>query len=76
MKPCCREKTKFRVSGVEVKAVDEGVRAASRREVSAAPVTNAEKWSHEAIVSRSNMRATRAYAETESCGEFRAESGL
>ncbi len=38
------------VSGVEVKAVDEG-------ETSAAPVT--EKWSHEAIVARSNIRPVR-----------------
>ncbi|MGF1938993.1 MAG: hypothetical protein RM347_032350 [Nostoc sp. ChiQUE02] len=37
------------VSGVGVKAVDEG-------EGSAAPVTSLEKWSHEAIVARSNMR--------------------
>jgi hypothetical protein len=45
------------VSRVEAKAVDEGVRAASRRETSAAPVT--EKWSHEAIVARSNLRPVR-----------------
>ncbi|QHG20718.1 hypothetical protein [Nostoc sp. ATCC 53789] len=38
------------VSGVEVKAAHEG-------EASAAPVT--EKWSHEAIVARSNMRTVR-----------------
>ncbi|WP_223278288.1 hypothetical protein [Nostoc sp. 'Peltigera membranacea cyanobiont' 232] len=38
------------VSGVEVKAAHEG-------EASAAPVT--EKWSHEAIVARSNMRPVR-----------------
>ncbi|MBN3881456.1 MAG: hypothetical protein HWQ44_00310 [Nostoc sp. JL34] len=38
------------VSGVEVKTVDEG-------ESSAAPVT--EKWSHKAIVARSNMRPER-----------------
>ncbi|WP_375501544.1 hypothetical protein [uncultured Nostoc sp.] len=38
------------VSGVETKAVDEG-------EGSAASVT--EKWSHEAIVARSNMRPVR-----------------
>ncbi|WP_225912789.1 hypothetical protein [Nostoc flagelliforme] len=37
-------------SGVEVKAAHEG-------EASAAPVT--EKWSHEAIVARSNMRPER-----------------
>ncbi|MEH1868187.1 MAG: hypothetical protein V7K69_24765, partial [Nostoc sp.] len=40
------------VSGVEVKAVHEG-------ESSAAPVPNPEKWSHEAIVARSNMRPVR-----------------
>ncbi|MBD2533615.1 hypothetical protein H6G97_30290 [Nostoc flagelliforme FACHB-838] len=40
------------VSGVEVKADHEG-------EGSAASVTNAEKWSHEAIVARSNMRPVR-----------------
>jgi hypothetical protein len=40
------------VSGVEVKAVDEG-------ESSAAPVPNPEKWSHEAIVARANMRPVR-----------------
>ncbi|MBN3947384.1 MAG: hypothetical protein HWQ38_13300 [Nostoc sp. NMS7] len=40
------------VSGVEIKAVDEG-------EGSAASVTGAEKWSHEAIVARSNMRPVR-----------------
>ncbi|MEH1887742.1 MAG: hypothetical protein V7L19_31285, partial [Nostoc sp.] len=45
------------VSGVDIKADHEGVRAASRREASAAPVT--EKWSHEAIVARSNMRPVR-----------------
>jgi hypothetical protein len=38
------------VSGVEIKAVDEGG-------YSAAPVT--EKWSHDAIVARSNMRPVR-----------------
>ncbi|AUB44987.1 Methyl-accepting chemotaxis protein (plasmid) [Nostoc flagelliforme CCNUN1] len=38
------------VSGVEVKAVDEG---------SAASVLNSEKWSHEAIVARSNLRPER-----------------
>ncbi|WP_242055392.1 hypothetical protein [Nostoc flagelliforme] len=47
------------VSSVEVKADHEGVRAASRREASAAPVINAEKWSHKAIVARSNMRPVR-----------------
>jgi hypothetical protein len=40
------------VSGVEVKTVHEG-------ESSPASVTNAEKWSHEAIVARSNMRQSR-----------------
>ncbi|HYW21202.1 MAG TPA: hypothetical protein VE956_18265 [Nodularia sp. (in: cyanobacteria)] len=40
------------VSGVEVKAVDEG-------ESSAAPVENPEKWSHEAIVARANARPKR-----------------
>ncbi|MCC5667965.1 hypothetical protein LC653_29850 [Nostoc sp. CHAB 5784] len=38
------------VSGVEVKPVDEG-------ETSATPIT--EKWSHEAIVARSNVRPER-----------------
>ncbi|MHC5826346.1 MAG: hypothetical protein ACYT04_63440, partial [Nostoc sp.] len=40
------------VSDVEVKAVDEG-------KSSAASVLNAEKWSHEAIVARSNVRPER-----------------
>ncbi|MHC5862811.1 MAG: hypothetical protein ACYTXM_37185, partial [Nostoc sp.] len=40
------------VFGVEVKAAHEG-------ESSAAPVPNPEKWSHEAIVARSNMRPER-----------------
>lgn len=40
------------VYGVEIKAVHEG-------ESSAAPVPNPEKWSHEAIVARSNMRPER-----------------
>ncbi|MBN3907103.1 MAG: hypothetical protein HWQ35_11240 [Nostoc sp. NMS1] len=40
------------VSGVEVKADHEGT-------CSAAPVPNAEKWSHEAIVARSNVRPVR-----------------
>ncbi|MBD2564681.1 MULTISPECIES: hypothetical protein [Nostoc] len=40
------------VSGVEVKAVDEG-------ESSAASVPSAEKWSHEAIVVRANARPVR-----------------
>ncbi|MBD2566283.1 hypothetical protein H6G95_38315, partial [Nostoc linckia FACHB-391] len=38
--------------GVGVKAVDEG-------ESSAASIPNPEKWSHEAIVARSNMRPER-----------------
>ncbi|MEA5627384.1 hypothetical protein [Nostoc sp. UHCC 0251] len=40
------------VSGVEVKAVDED-------ESSALPLPSPEKWSHEAIVARSNMRPER-----------------
>jgi hypothetical protein len=40
------------VSGVEVKGTHEG-------ENSAAPVPNPEKWSHEAIVARSNLRPVR-----------------
>jgi hypothetical protein len=40
------------VSGGEIKAVDEG-------KSSAASVENPEKWSHEAIVTRSNMRPVR-----------------
>ncbi|MCC5610913.1 hypothetical protein LC612_30235 [Nostoc sp. CHAB 5834] len=40
------------VSGVGVKTVDEG-------ESSAPPVPQTEKWSHEAIVARSNMRPVR-----------------
>ncbi|WP_254625623.1 hypothetical protein [Nostoc sp. TCL240-02] len=40
------------VSGVGFKAVDEG-------ESSAAPVPSAEKWSHEAIVARANLRPVR-----------------
>ncbi|MEH1814029.1 MAG: hypothetical protein V7K26_15545 [Nostoc sp.] len=40
------------VSGVEVKTVDKG-------ESSAPPVSQTEKWSHEAIVARSNMRPVR-----------------
>ncbi|OYE04607.1 hypothetical protein CDG79_12525 [Nostoc sp. 'Peltigera membranacea cyanobiont' 232] len=40
------------VSSVEIKSVDQG-------ESSAAPVSSAEKWSHEAIVARSNMRPVR-----------------
>ncbi len=51
------------VSGVEIKAVDEG-------ESSAAPVPNAEKWSHEAIVAFVKY-ATGAYAETHALREIR-----
>ncbi|WP_229500652.1 hypothetical protein [Nostoc mirabile] len=40
------------VSGVEIKAVHEGT-------CSAAPVPQPEKWSHEAIVARSNVRPLR-----------------
>ncbi|MBD2535395.1 hypothetical protein H6G97_40770 [Nostoc flagelliforme FACHB-838] len=40
------------VSGVEVKAAHEG-------QSSATPVPNPEKWSHEAIVARSNVRPVR-----------------
>ncbi|WP_258169553.1 hypothetical protein [Nostoc sp. 'Peltigera membranacea cyanobiont' N6] len=40
------------VSGVEVKTVDKG-------ESSAPPVSQTEKWSHEAIVTRSNLRPVR-----------------
>ncbi|MBG1271140.1 hypothetical protein F8S12_34645 [Nostoc sp. WHI] len=40
------------VSGVEVKTVHEGA-------CSAAPAPNPEKWSHEAIVARSNLRPER-----------------
>ncbi|MHC5937130.1 hypothetical protein [Nostoc sp.] len=40
------------VSGVEVKTVDKG-------ESSALPVSQTERWSHEAIVARSNMRPVR-----------------
>ncbi|MBD2248436.1 hypothetical protein [Nostoc sp. FACHB-888] len=45
-------KTKNSVSGVEIKADHEG-------ESSTASVPNPEKWSHEAIVARSNMRPVR-----------------
>ncbi|MHC5745811.1 MAG: hypothetical protein ACYTXT_28715 [Nostoc sp.] len=58
-----------------IPAVDEGVRAASLRVGSAESVTNAEKWSHEAIVAFVKY-ATVAYAETQGCGEFWAESGV
>ncbi len=40
------------VSGVKVKGTHEG-------ESSAVPVTSTKKWSHEAIVARSNMRPER-----------------
>ncbi|WP_375492755.1 hypothetical protein [uncultured Nostoc sp.] len=40
------------VSSVEIKAVDEG-------QGSTAPVTSTEKWSHEAIVARANLRPGR-----------------
>ncbi|MFN6565251.1 MAG: hypothetical protein RMY28_036365 [Nostoc sp. ChiSLP01] len=53
------------VLGVELKAVNEG-------EGSAAPVTNGEKWLHQAIVAFIEY----AYAETQRCCEFGAESGL
>nr|WP_322714874.1 hypothetical protein [Nostoc sp. ChiSLP03a]MDZ8216153.1 hypothetical protein [Nostoc sp. ChiSLP03a] len=43
---------KNQVSGVEVKDCHEG-------ESSAAPVTSVEKWSHEAIVARANLRPER-----------------
>ncbi|QLE53637.1 hypothetical protein FD724_36965 (plasmid) [Nostoc sp. C057] len=51
-RPSAELMTENSVSGIEIKAVDEG-------ESSAAPVTNAEKWSHEAIVARSNLRLER-----------------
>ncbi|MCF2152066.1 hypothetical protein IQ276_037850 [Desmonostoc muscorum LEGE 12446] len=44
--------TENSVSGVEVKADHEG-------ESSSAPVPNPEKWSHEAIVARANVRPER-----------------
>ncbi|MBD2730174.1 hypothetical protein H6G96_28610 [Nostoc sp. FACHB-892] len=50
--PCAGLMTENSVSSVEIKAVDEG-------ENSAAPVPNAEKWSHEAIVARANARPVR-----------------
>ncbi|MEA5605531.1 hypothetical protein [Nostoc sp. UHCC 0252] len=43
-------------------------------ESSAAPVPSAEKWSHEAIVTRSNMRPERMQ-KLKPYGEFGAESG-
>ncbi|WP_242065010.1 hypothetical protein [Nostoc sp. FACHB-133] len=45
-------RTENSVSGVEIKAVDEG-------ESSGAPVPSPEKWSHEAIIARANMRPGR-----------------
>ncbi|WP_341532116.1 hypothetical protein WKK05_39810 (plasmid) [Nostoc sp. UHCC 0302] len=50
--PSAELMTENSVSGGEVKAVDGG-------ESSAPLVTNPEKWSHEAIVARSNMRPER-----------------
>ncbi|MGF1939543.1 MAG: hypothetical protein RM347_035370 [Nostoc sp. ChiQUE02] len=50
--PSAELMTENSVSSVEIKAVDEG-------ENSAASVPSAEKWSHEAIVARSNMRPLR-----------------
>jgi len=44
---------------VENPVSGEGVKANHEGENSAAPVTSAEKWSHEAIVARSNMRPER-----------------
>ncbi|MEH1919386.1 hypothetical protein [Nostoc sp.] len=52
------------VSGVEVKADQES-------ESSAPPVSQTEKWSHEAIVARSNVRPGRMQKLTR-CSEFRA----
>ncbi|WP_341528441.1 hypothetical protein WKK05_03580 [Nostoc sp. UHCC 0302] len=46
--------SKNSVLGGEVKAGNEG-------KISAAPVPNADKWSHEAIVARSNMRPERMH---------------
>jgi hypothetical protein len=60
--------TENSVSGVEVKTVHEG-------EGSIASVPNHGKWSHEAIVARSNVRPEPMQKLTR-CGEFRAESGL
>ncbi|MHC5762995.1 hypothetical protein [Nostoc sp.] len=50
--PSAELMTENSVSSVEIKAVDED-------ESSAVPATSAEKWSHEAIVARSNMRPER-----------------
>jgi len=43
------------VSGGEVKAISKGIGSA------AVPVPNAEKWSHEAIVARSNVLQSRMH---------------
>ncbi|MCC5633018.1 hypothetical protein LC613_36435 [Nostoc sphaeroides CHAB 2801] len=51
-RPSAELMTENSVSGVEMKADHEG-------ESSTAPVTSAEKWSHEAIVARSNVRPER-----------------
>ncbi len=51
-RPSAELMTENSVSGGEVKAAHEG-------ESSAALVPNAEKWSHEAIVARSNARPER-----------------
>ncbi|MHC0068671.1 hypothetical protein ACWATR_38390 [Nostoc sp. UIC 10890] len=56
------------VSGVEVKAVDEG-------KDSTASFTSAEKWSHEAIVAWSSVRPLRMQKLLR-CGEFGRESGV
>ena len=50
--PSAELMTENLVSGVKVKTVDEG-------ESSAPPVPNPEKWSHEAIVARSNVQPER-----------------
>ncbi|WP_242056151.1 hypothetical protein [Nostoc flagelliforme] len=50
----CANEDKNQVSGVEVKA-----KADHECESSAAPVSQTAKWSHEAIVARSNMRPIR-----------------
>ncbi|WP_292840156.1 hypothetical protein [Nostoc sp. NMS8] len=56
------------VSGGEVKAVDEG-------RSSTAPVLNPDKWSHEPIVARSNLRTECMQKLTRYC-KFGAESGV
>jgi hypothetical protein len=60
--------TENSVSGVEMKADHEG-------ESSAASVPSAEKWSHEAIAARSNVRLERVQKLLR-CGEFGVESGF